>query len=193
MIESIKNFGEIFHKQNQIEINNNEIIYKFKKCLEKVKQSKKYTITGPNDNIITKTGTNNWMGAICENQLNNQIEYKWKIKILNSSQHKNIMIGISPIDIIVNSSSYYKCGWYLNCNNSTLCSGPPHNYLNQKTNLKKVKNEIIVILNIPKKSLKFIIDNEDKGESYFDIPIDKPLSPAVLLSSQNDSVEIVAC
>ena len=70
---------------------------------------------------------------------------------------------------------------------------PPHNYLNQKTNLKKVKNEIIVILNIPKKSLKFIIDNEDKGESYFDIPIDKPLSPAVLLSSQNDSVEIVAC
>ena len=78
MIKDIKNFGEIFQNQNQKEnnINSNEIIYKFKKCPEKVKQSKKYEITGQNENIITKTGTNGWMGAICENQLNNQIEYK---------------------------------------------------------------------------------------------------------------------
>jgi len=42
-----------------------------------------------------------------------------------------------------------------------------------------------------KRALKFIIDNEDKGESYSDIPIDKPIFPAVLLYNKDDSVEIV--
>ena len=44
-----------------------------------------------------------------------------------------------------------------------------------------------------KRTLKFIIDNEDKGESYSDIPIDKPIFPAVLLYNKDDSVEIVKC
>ena len=44
-----------------------------------------------------------------------------------------------------------------------------------------------------RRTLKFIIDNEDKGESYSDIPIDKPIFPAVLLSNKDDSVEIVNC
>ena len=44
-----------------------------------------------------------------------------------------------------------------------------------------------------KKTLKFIIDNEDKGISYTDIPVDKPLFPAVLLCQINDSVQILPC
>ena len=44
-----------------------------------------------------------------------------------------------------------------------------------------------------KKTLKFIIDNEDKGESYTNIPLDKPIFPAVLLYEKNDSVEISKC
>ena len=44
-----------------------------------------------------------------------------------------------------------------------------------------------------KRTLKFIINNEDKGDSYTNIPIDKPLFPAVLLFCQNDSVEISEC
>ncbi len=46
-------------------------------------------------------------------------------------------------------------------------------------------------MNMNKRTLKFIIDNEDKWESFTDIPIDKPLFPAVLLYYKNDSVEIV--
>ena len=41
------------------------------------------------------------------------------------------------------------------------------------------------------RTLKFLINNEDKGDSYSNIPIDKPIFPAVLLSSLNDSVEII--
>ena len=40
------------------------------------------------------------------------------------------------------------------------------------------------------RTLKFIINNEDKGDSYINIPIDKPIFPAVLLYNKNDSVEI---
>ena len=46
-------------------------------------------------------------------------------------------------------------------------------------------------MNIKDKTLKFIIDNEDKGESYSNIPIDIPLAPAVLLYNTDDSIEIL--
>ena len=46
-------------------------------------------------------------------------------------------------------------------------------------------------MNMKKRTLKFIINNEDKGDSYTDIPIDKPIFPAVLLFNTNDSVEIL--
>ena len=44
-----------------------------------------------------------------------------------------------------------------------------------------------------KRSLKYIIDNEDKGESYTNIPLEKPIFPAVLLYDSNDSVQISEC
>ena len=46
-------------------------------------------------------------------------------------------------------------------------------------------------MNMNKRTLKFILDNEDKGDSYIDIPLDKPISPSVLLNNENDSVEII--
>ena len=45
-------------------------------------------------------------------------------------------------------------------------------------------------MNIKKRTLKFVINNEDNGDYYTNIPIDKPLFPAVLLINKNDSVEI---
>ena len=107
------------------------------------------------------------------------------------------MVGVAPIDFDINSSSYDTCGWYLHLHNyydnPPLYSGPPYKYSNKSTNLNKVKDEIIIVMNMKKRTLKFIIDNKDKGESYSDIPIDKPISPAVLLSDKDDSVEIVKC
>ena len=46
-------------------------------------------------------------------------------------------------------------------------------------------------MNMKKRTLKFIVNNEDKGESYSKIPIDKPLAPAIFLNNLNDSVEII--
>ena len=107
------------------------------------------------------------------------------------------MDGVAPIDFDINSSSYDICGWYLFCyynySNSRLFSGPPYNYSYKETNLKQVKDEIIIIMNMNKRTLKFIINNEDKGDSYINIPTDKPLFPAVFLYNINDSIEISEC
>ena len=72
-----------------------------------------------------------------------------------------------------------------------LYSGPPFNYSEKETNLSRVNDEIVLVMNMKKRTLKFIINNEDKGDSYTDIPIDKPIFPAVLLYNTNDSVEIL--
>ena len=132
------------------------------------------------------------MGTICENELDKSIEeHKWKIKILKTEQYKFIMVGIAPIDFDINSTEHYNhCGWYYYCLDSTLYSGPPHNYRKKDLGLSKVKDEIIIVMNMKKRTLKFIINNEDTGDSYTNIPIDKPIFPALLLYETNDSVEI---
>ena len=181
-IDKIKIFGRIYYNS-----------FKFKKCPMNVSEYRKYEITGENDNIFTKSGTNcYWVGTICENELEKSKEHKWKIKILNT-QYKYIMVGVAPIDFDINSSLYNNCGWYFYCNGSTLYSGPPHNFRCKTSNLSNVKDEIIVVMNMKKRTLKFIINNEDKGESYTDIPIDKSLVPAICLYDMNDSVEIIEC
>ena len=107
------------------------------------------------------------------------------------------MVGVASSDFDINSSLYNTHGWYLywhkTYNHPPLYSGPPFNYNNKQTNLNKVKDEIIIIMNMKKRSLKYIIDNEDKGESYTNIPLEKPIFPAVLLYDSNDSVQISEC
>ena len=178
-MKSIEAFGKIYYN-----------IYSFKKCPTNIEDNRKYVISGYKNNIITKTGYNGWMGTICENELDKSIEeHKWKIKILKS-QNKSIMVGVATSDFDILSSTQNTCGWYLSCDNSKLYSGPPFKYDCLKTNLSKVKDEIIVVMNMKKRTVKFIINNEDKGDSYKDIPIDKPLFPAVCLVHKDDSVEI---
>ena len=101
------------------------------------------------------------------------------------------MIGVAPIDFDINIvDNYSKCGCYYYCYNSTLYSGPPFNYDDKSSGLSNINEEITVIMNMKKKTLKFKINNEDKGDSYINIPIDKPIFPAVLLYDSNDSIEI---
>jgi len=104
------------------------------------------------------------------------------------------MVGVAPNGFDICSSDYH-CGWYLFCYYSppTLFSGPPFSYKCLNTSLSNVNDEIIVVMNMKRKAIKFIINNEDKGFSYENIPIDKPLFPAVLLLDKNDSVEISEC
>ena len=187
-LEKIKLFGKINCSANYK--------YKFRKCPINVKEERKYEISGENENIITKTGINDcWMGTICEKELEKGKIHKWKVKILKTTIYKYIMIGVAPNDFDINSSNH-KCGWYLYCysgyQNPYLYSGPPMNF-SRYSNLNQIKDEIIVVMDMNKRTIKFLIDNEDKGDSYTDIPIDKPLCPAILLHNKDDSVQIIEC
>ena len=151
---------------------------------------KKYIVTGEKQNIITKIGQNsNYFGIKYEYQLNELKIYKWKIKILKS-KCQAIIIGVAPYDFDINKSTYLQYGWYFNCYNGGLYSGPPFNYNNKATNIR-VKDELIVEMNIPQKILKFMINNEENNASFSNIPLDKPIVPVVHLCDQNDSVEII--
>jgi len=92
-----------------------------------------------------------------------------------------------------NNGSISNLGWYFRCSNSKLYSDSPQDFRDKKTKLNKVINEIKIIMNMEKGTLKFIVDNEDKGEIYENIPINEPLVPAVLLYDNNDSVQIIPC
>ena len=181
LLDIIKKFGMIYYNN-----------YKFRQCPTDIDDNRKYIITGENENILTKTGKNNYAGTICQNELDLSKSNKWKIKILKA-QYNQIMVGVAPIDFDIKSSNHHTCGWYLNCYNLTLYSGPPHNYNGNRTNLSKIENEILVVMDMKKRTLKFIVNNEDKGDQYTDIPIDKPLFPAVLLYNKNSSVELIGC
>ena len=100
-------------------------------------------------------------------------------------------MGVAPIDFDINSATENNSGWYSAFDNSKLYSVPHFHRVN--SNLRKVNDDIIIIMDMKKGTLKFIINNEDKGESYTNIPLDKPLTPAVLLKDTNDSVSIYEC
>ena len=178
-LEILNTFGKIYLPR-----------FMFRDCPKNIDEKRAYSLSGEQNNIITKTGSNGIMGTICEQELDkSKEEHKWKIKILKAKSQA-ISVGVAPIDFDIYSSKDSTCGWYLYCNGCTLYSGPPFNYKGKNTNLSKVNDEIIVIMNVQKRSLKFIINNEDKGDSFINIPIDKPLFPAVCLFNKEDCVEI---
>ena len=182
-MEIIQSFGKIIENKK----------YSFKECPLNIKEERKFIITGEDKNIFTKLGSDAYYGGtICENELDKSIEeHKWRIKILKS-KNKYIYIGVATIDFDFNKTNYNTCGWYLYLYNSppTLYSGAPFNYNGVKTNLREVNDEVIVIMNMKRRTLKFIINNYDRGDSYINIPLDKPLFPAISLMNKNDSVEI---
>ena len=136
---------------------------------------------------------NEWVRVLCENELDKSIEeHKWKIKLLKTD-NKRIFVGVAPIDFDVNSSNFNTWGRYIFCKDSNLYSGPPYKYYSKYSGLSKVNNEIIIIMNMKKRTLRLIINSEDKGDTYTNIPIDKSIFPVICFYKPNDSVEITEC
>ena len=125
----------------------------------------------------------------------------WSIKVLNSKKNdgNGVYIGVAPSDINQNEGNVYeKCGWYFCCYGSTLCSGPPHNYINKEYGPRKIRGEYVctedivcVVMDTAKGELSFALNGVNFGVAYEGIPLDKPLMPCVLIERQDDSVELV--
>ena len=183
--------------------NNYTFNFPLKKCSFFISEEKKFIILGEGENIITKTGTNfNWTGTISNNKIDfsKKEEYIFKFKILNTEFY-NIMLGVATMDSNFNKASFEDnkankiFGWYYSLSNGYLFSREPQNYSYKNIGLDSRVKELNMIIktDIKKKyaNLKFIINDEDKGDSYTKIPLDKPISPSILLFHTNDSVEIL--
>ena len=125
----------------------------------------------------------------------------WSIKILKSENNNGngIFIGVAPSDINQNEDNYNKCGWYFYCCDSTLWSGPPHNYGNKEYGPRKGNGKCIhtvdsvgVVMDTAKGELSFVVNGVNFGVAYEGVPLDKPLVPCVTLFwYQGDSVELI--
>ena len=182
-LETLKNFGIIYYKS-----------YQLKKCPINTKEEAKFIITGEEENIITKIGQDGWTGTLCKYELNKSVEeHIWTVKILKTTKDfGNIFIGVTNNDFDFNSSHdiNFNKGWYYYCLNGNLYSGPPHNYIEKNSYLESKNKEVTVVMNMKKGTLKFIIDKKDKGISYVNIPLDKPIYPSIIFSYIGDSLEI---
>ena len=63
-------------------------------------KKKKYIVSGEKRNIITKIEGDSWVGIICENNLEELKEYKWKIKFLKF-KYVYIIFGVVPLIMIL--------------------------------------------------------------------------------------------
>ena len=100
-IETIKSFGQIDYLFG----------YSLRECPKNIKDGNKYIVTGDNKNILTKLNSNNWVGTLCQIELDKSIEeHKWKIKFLKT-YNKAIMVGVAPIDFDISSTyQFNSCG-----------------------------------------------------------------------------------
>ena len=91
----------------------------------------------------------------------------WNIKILESKHNDGlgIDIGAAPFDTDQNEGyNYGRCGWYFCCYDSTLYSGPPHNYINKKYGPRKglgkyvhTRDSMGVVMDTTKGELSFVV------------------------------------
>ena len=180
LLDNIKDLGNIYQ---------NNFFFKLRNYFDEYNYTnRKYIIIGEKENVAKKMVEDNQFTLIrSENKLEYNKIYKWRINILNSKL-KVILLGISRDEEEFNPSLNNLNGWYFYCFNSTLYSCKPHNYKNKKTNLDKINKDIIITFDMNKGTLAFI--SENKIESCYNIPLDKPLYPSILLYDKYDTIEI---
>ena len=117
-------------------------LFKFRKCPENIEYNRKYNIIGEDCNIVTRNNSNKkktkreYIGIICENELERDKVYLWRIKVLFSYCKEDIIVGVAPSQFVINSSMYddCDCGWYFTWN------GKKKYIQENKENLKKKKD-----------------------------------------------------
>ena len=172
-LNKIKELGEITHRNLNLKLLKNQ-------------KEIASTTKGDNDIILTKINTENkYYGVIIDSILEENNIYKWKIKKINSfSGH--ILVGIEPSDLKNNTNDKKL---YLDFYDSSINSKFPNFSQCLFGPSETIKKEVIIIININKSNIKFIIDNSREINSY--MSFNKSFFLVVYLYHTDDSVEII--
>ena len=174
----------------------------WKECPDKITKDKKYYQEPKNPRIATKINfyESNYGTIIGNTPLPPNTTTTWGIKVVKPKNNvgKDIHIGVAPFGIDQNDDNLKKCGWYFDCYESTLYSGPPHNYRGKKYGPRKENGKYVhtgdsvgVVMDTGMGELSFVVNGVNLGVAYEGIPLNKPLVPCVILGNKGDSVELV--
>lgn len=198
-----KNIKSIWSKPFVIQTENRFSDCVWKKCPINVEFVRRYSVYENNPRVAIKNGSDNECCTIIGDITipPNKIT-SWKIKVLKTKDNNGfwINVGVAPFDINQNESfNQIKCGWYIDCGNSLLCSGCPrgcacrNNYTERGVVGSYVHNGDIVdvIMDTVKGELSYVVSGVNLGVAYKEVPLDKPLVPCVILRYEGESVELI--
>eukprot|EP00727_Mastigamoeba_balamuthi_P009066 m51a1_g4782 putative e3 ubiquitin-protein ligase trim23 (713) ;mRNA; r:54683-56933 len=161
-----------------------------------------YTVLGNSKNRAVKTGKDgSWNATVLsECALPTNTVVSWVVRLVSLAKGRmcNIMVGVAPADVNQTRISNYGCGWYLFCYDRTLYSGAPHNRTGSDYAAASdlgplgAGSEIRVLVDTAAGEIRFFVDNSPLSAqpAYCDVPLEKPLAPAVILCNTDDCVEI---
>lgn len=180
--------------------------FSWRECVEKPGSYKRmYSVSPANPRVakkINRFGDTTVLGNVA---IPTTGETTWSVKLCaegHSSIADGIYVGVAPYDTDQNrDKNETTCGWYLRCFDMKLFSGPPHYYKDKRyyKGIEKAPHlalgdEISVTFFAgigAAGALMFRYKETLDGPAYENIPLDKPLVPAVLLYWASDSIEFV--
>lgn len=125
----------------------------------------------------------------------------WKIKLDPEKKiFEPIYVGVAPHDIDLTAiCNFEKSGWYLECHEALLFSGPPHNIKAKEYGPRKKDDDhyvhpgdtVGVVMDTKKAELSFVTGGKKHGVAFDGIPLDEPLVPCVIVSSSDFAVELI--
>ena len=167
-------------------------------------RDRRYELDGVDACVATKTGRSSWTSVVGSAPLPPSSVVQWSINAKSikyrssRSSPGGLYVGVVQSDADTTIEIPYQEGWYFYCYDSTLCSGPPHNYSHKKYGPRKENGQYVkagdsvgVIMDTEKGNMSFVMNEVNHGVAYEGIPLDKPLVPCALLYSKGDSVGLV--
>ena len=175
----------------------------WKACPSGVVRERRYYVDVDNPRIAAKLETKLYSFVMGSISLPVNKVVSWNIRVLcsNNSNGCGFCFGVAPSDTNQNyDGKQYETGWYLESHQTTLRSGPPHNYYNKAYGpFLAAKKPVIAgdsvgfLMNTATGDLSFVLGGVNFGVAYSGIPLDKPLVPCALLWYEDDSVELDPC
>ena len=172
----------------------------WKECPGTADEDKKYAVDAVNPRVASMVG-DGYCTIVGDTLLPLNRVVSWDVKVLRSKENDGagIIVGVAPVGINQNvGNNHVVCGWYFDCFDSRLRSGPPHNakgqiYGPRKRMGKYVHNgdNVGIVMDGLKGELSFVVDGVNLGTAFERISVDEPLVPCVILWNEGDSVELV--
>jgi hypothetical protein len=118
------------------------------------------------------------------------------VRLRNAGAYSQVMIGVAPARINKEGSNYSSRGYYMNCYDSTLVSGPPTSYDRKAYGNGRLRAGAVVSVLFGadargRRTLSFAMDGRDLGVAYDDLPRDEDLYPAVDIYDQGTVLELL--